>query len=148
MLKLERATKRDAQILAKIQKTSFDDESKQFNGNEVGGPVGYDSISWQEKMMQSCDYFKILYNKEIIGGVIVIIESGEVHNLGRIFIDSDFQNQGIGLRVMKQIENRYPNSMKWWLDTPKWSTKNHHFYLRCGFAKVGEEGDLYIFEKK
>lgn len=148
VLILERAKKVDAQKLSEIQKASFDDESKQFSGNEVGGPIGYDSISWQEEMMQNCEYFKILYNGEIIGGAILVIESNQVHNLGRIFIDPNFQNQGIGMKVMKEIEKKYPDSTKWWLDTPSRSTKNHHFYVRCGFTKVGEEGDLYIFEKK
>lgn len=50
--------------------------------------------------MQNCEYFKILYNGEIIGGAILVIESNQVHNLGRIFIDPNFQNQGIGMKVI------------------------------------------------
>ncbi|MGG3506431.1 GNAT family N-acetyltransferase [Paenibacillus lautus] len=147
MLILERAIKSDAPKLAEIQKASFDDESKHFNNNELCGPLGYDSVSWQEEMMHSCEYFKVLYNGEIIGGAMIFIESNQVHNLGRIFIDPNYQNQGLGKKVMKKIEGSFPDSTKWWLDTPRWSVKNHHFYTKCGFTKVREEGDLYIFEK-
>ncbi|GIP24651.1 GNAT family N-acetyltransferase [Paenibacillus sp. J22TS3] len=147
MLKLERAIKDDAQRLAEIQKASFDEESKHFNNNEIGGPSGYDSSSWQEEMMQNCEYFKVLLDGEIIGGVLILIESSEAHNLGRIFIDPNFQNQGIGMRVIEEIEGIYSGCKKWWLDTPSWSVKNHHFYTKCGYSKVGEEGGLYIFEK-
>ncbi|MGG4103237.1 GNAT family N-acetyltransferase [Paenibacillus lautus] len=147
MLILERAIKSDASKLAEIQKASFDDESKHFNNNEICGPLGYDSVSWQEEMMHSCEYFKVLYNGEIIGGAMIFIETNQVHNLGRIFIDPNYQNQGIGKKVMKKIEGSFPDSVKWWLDTPRWSVKNHHFYTKCGFTKVREEGDLYIFEK-
>lgn len=147
MLILERAIKSDAPKLAEIQKASFDDESKHFNNNEICGPLGYDSVSWQEEMMHSCEYFKVLYNGEIIGGAMIFIETNQVHNLGRIFIDPNYQNQGIGKKVMKKIEGSFPDSVKWWLDTPRWSVKNHHFYTKCGFTKVREEGDLYIFEK-
>ncbi|MGG3840517.1 GNAT family N-acetyltransferase [Paenibacillus thiaminolyticus] len=147
MLILERAIKNDAPKLAEIQKASFDEESKHFNNNEIGGPPGYDSISWQEEMMQICEYLKVLFNGQIIGGALILIESNQVHNLGRIFIDPNFQNQGIGMKVMKEIERSFPESTKWWLDTPSWSVKNHHFYTKCGFTKVREEGDLYIFEK-
>lgn len=147
MLILERAIKSDAPKLAEIQKASFDDESKHFNNNEICGPLGYDSVSWQEEMMHSCEYFKVLYNGEIIGGAMIFIETNQVHNLGRIFIDPSYQNQGIGKKVMKEIEGSFPDSVKWWLDTPRWSVKNHHFYTKCGFTKVREEGDLYIFEK-
>ncbi|MFD3274448.1 GNAT family N-acetyltransferase [Paenibacillus dendritiformis] len=147
MVILERAIKNDAPKLAELQKASFDEESKHFNNNEIGGPPGYDSISWQEEMMQICEYFKVLFNGEIIGGALILIESNQVHNLGRIFIDPNFQNQGIGMKVMKEIERSFPDSTKWWLDTPSWSVKYHHFYTKCGFTKVREEGDLYIFEK-
>lgn len=147
MLILKRAIKNDAQKLAEIQKASFDDESKHFNNNKLGGPSGYDSISWQEEMMEKCEYFKVLFNGEIIGGAMIFIESNHVHNLGRIFIDPIFQNQGIGMKVMNEIERNFPDSTKWWLDTPRWSVKNHYFYTKCGFTKVREEGDLYIFEK-
>ncbi|MGM1049202.1 MAG: GNAT family N-acetyltransferase [Bacillota bacterium] len=147
MLKLERAIKNDAQKLAEIQKASFDEESKHFNNNEIGGPIGYDSVNWQEEMMQNCEYFKILFNGEIIGGALILTESNQVHNLGRIFIDPKFQNQGIGMKVMKEIERFFPDSNKWWLDTPSWSVKNHHFYTKCGFTKVRVDNDLYIFEK-
>nr|WP_238791063.1 MULTISPECIES: hypothetical protein [unclassified Paenibacillus] len=68
MLTLEKARKNDAQKLAEIQKASFEDESKHFNNNETVWQIGYDSISWQEEMMQNCEYFKILFNGEIIGG--------------------------------------------------------------------------------
>lgn len=147
MVILERAIKSDAPKLAEIQKASFDDESKHYNNNEICGPLGYDSVSWQEEMMQNCEYYKVLYNGEIIGGVMIFIETNQVHNLGRIFIDPNYQNQGIGKKVMKEIEGSFPDSVKWWLDTPRWSVKNHHFYTKCGFTKVREEGDLYIFEK-
>ncbi|MBX4147154.1 GNAT family N-acetyltransferase [Paenibacillus lautus] len=147
MLILERAMKNDAPKLTEIQKASFNDESKHFNNNEICGPLGYNSVSWQEEMMQNCEYFKVLYNGEIIGGALIFIESNQVHNLGRIFIDPNYQNQGIGKKVMKEIEGSFPDSTKWWLDTPSWSVKNHHFYIKCGFTKVREEGDLYIFEK-
>ncbi|MGC6583774.1 GNAT family N-acetyltransferase [Paenibacillus sp. Dod16] len=147
MLILERAMKNDAPKLTEIQKASFNDESKHFNNNEICGPLGYNSVSWQEEMMQNCEYFKVLYNGEIIGGALIFIESNQVHNLGRIFIDQNYQNQGIGKKVMKEIEGSFPDSTKWWLDTPSWSVKNHHFYIKCGFTKVREEGDLYIFEK-
>ncbi|EJW15394.1 GNAT family N-acetyltransferase [Paenibacillus alvei] len=104
-------------------------------------------MSWQADMMQFCNYFKVLFNEEIIGGALIVIESSQVHNLGRIFVDPNFQNQGIGMKVILEIERVYPGCKKWWLDTPRWSVKNHHFYVKCGYAKVREEGDLYIFEK-
>ncbi|VUG05378.1 hypothetical protein PPOLYM_01758 [Paenibacillus polymyxa] len=79
MLTLEKARKNDAQKLAEIQKASFEDESKHFKNNETVGPIGYDSISWQEEKMQNCEYFKVLFNGEIIGGAMIFVECNQVH---------------------------------------------------------------------
>ncbi|MEK5164244.1 GNAT family N-acetyltransferase [Paenibacillus sp. FSL R5-0527] len=147
MMIIEKALKADAEKLAEIQKASFDEESKQFNNSEIGGPPGYDSTIWQEDMMVYGDYYKVLKDGEIIGGAIILLGTNGVLNLGRIFIDPKYQNQGIGMKVMKEIETIYLDNPKWWLDTPKWSVRNHHFYTKCGFTKVREEEDMYIFEK-
>jgi GNAT superfamily N-acetyltransferase len=99
---------------------------------------------WAERNIESLN--KVFILTEFVKAMI-FIESNQVHNLGRIFIDPKYQNQGIGKKVMKEIEGSFPDSTKWWLDTPSWSVKNHHFYTMCGFTKVREEDDLYIFEK-
>lgn len=147
MIIIEKASKADAMRLAEIQKASFDEESKQFNNSDIGGPPGYDSASWQEEMMGCGDYYKVHKDGAIIGGALVFRQTDGGLNLGRIFIDPKYQNQGVGMRVMNEIEAIYSGSCKWWLDTPKWSVRNHHFYTKCGFTKVGEDGDMFIFEK-
>lgn len=60
MIRIEKAPKEDAKRLVVIQKDSFDEESRQFNNNEAGGPSGYDSEDWQIDMMKHGQYFKIM----------------------------------------------------------------------------------------
>ncbi|MDQ0195318.1 GNAT superfamily N-acetyltransferase [Paenibacillus wynnii] len=148
MLTLEKALQEDAKYLAEIQKASFDDESQRFdNSEEGGGPPGYDSEEWQKDIMQHGHYFKILWNNDIVGGAIIFADQQQAHCLGRIFIDPKFQDKGIGTLAIQAIESEFQNVSKWWLDTPQWSTKNHHFYAKCGYSKVGERNDEFIFEK-
>ena len=144
---VEKANINDAEILANIQRDSFDNESRTFNNNEQGGPDGYDSIDSQINFMKQAHYYKILKDNAIVGGVIVYVNDSFVYNLGRIFIDPGHQNQGIGYQVMKLIETMYPEAKKWWLDTPSWSISNHYFYEKSGYVKVNEEHGLFIYEK-
>jgi len=147
MIFVEKAIPEDAKYLADIQKASFDDESRRFNNQEAGGPPGYDSEEWQKDIMNHGQYFKIVLDLETVGGAIIFIDQQQVHCLGRIYIDPAHQNQGIGSQAISAIEGKFPNARTWWLETPKWSIKNHHFYEKCGYHKVGEQNDEFIFEK-
>jgi len=143
---IEKAIVDDCELLAQIQKDSFDDESRTFN-NEPGGPDGYDSKESQIEFMKHGHYYKILKDSEIVGGVIVYVSNNFVYNLGRIYIDPKHQNRGIGHQVIKLIEAKYPDAQKWWLDTPNWSVSNHYFYEKSGYVKINEENGLFIYEK-
>lgn len=46
-------------------------------------------------------------------------------------------NQGLGQQVWQQIEGAFPQAEEWLLETPDYSTRNHHFYTKkCGFFFV------------
>jgi len=91
---------------------------------------------------------------QVIGGVIVWILPDGHNVLGTIFVDPDAQDQGVGTRMWQFIEARYPQTRSWRLVTPRWATKNHHFYAaKCGFTRVesdpivGSPEDEYVYRK-
>jgi GNAT superfamily N-acetyltransferase len=103
-------------------------------------------------MMQRATYYKILDDKRIIGGFIVFNQGGGVCHLGRIYLDPDFQDRGIGGQAIEFIEKLFPAAKKWTLDTPSWAVRNHHFYEKHGYVKVGEQPlgpdmVLFLYEK-
>jgi len=120
----------------------------------VGGPSGYDSVDWTLWAMKTGIYFKILAGDKIIGGVILFDMHNRHFNLGRIFVDPDWQNQGIGSQAVCFVERTFRYIKTWSLDTPEWATRNHHFYEKLGYVKVGEEVPkgrtirLYLYEKR
>lgn len=59
--------------------------------------------------------------------------------LGRIYIDPDFQDRGIGTQAMQFIEQAHPGARRWRLGTPIWATRNHHFYEKVGYVKMGDD---------
>lgn len=145
------ATPDDAPALTAIQKRTFDDDSRLYAGQPVGGPPGYDSIEWQIRIMRQAVYYKILAGERIIGGLIVFNLGDGHYELGRIYIDPDYQNQGIGTLALRFVEHTYPQARIWTLDTPDWAYRNHHFYEKMGYVRV-REGDgcgvrLFFYQK-
>jgi GNAT superfamily N-acetyltransferase len=152
MIKFEKATALDAQALTEVQTRCFDDDSRRFAGQPGGGPDGYDSVGWQVQMMQRAIYYKILDDKQIIGGFIVFNVGGGVYHLGRIYLAPEFQDRGIGGQAMTFIEKLFPAAKRWTLDTPSWAVRNHYFYEKHGYAKAGEQPlgpdmVLFLYEK-
>jgi hypothetical protein len=68
--------------------------------------------------------YKISKDGQPIGAVIVWIRENNVNFLGNIFIDPKFQDKGLGLKVWKFIESKYPDTVKWYTDTPVFSKRN------------------------
>lgn len=156
-LRFEKACVRDAEILTEIQKRTFDDDSRRFAGLPGGGPPGYDSTGWTLWAIKTGIYYKILagpFPSQIVGGVILFDMHRRHFNLGRIFVDPAWQDRGIGSQAIRFIEKTFPYVKRWSLDTPEWATRNHHFYERLGYVKVGEEPleganmRLYLYEKR
>ncbi len=147
----------DIPALTPIMKRAFDDDALKHLGKESGGPPGYDNgdffRTWLLPYQESVGY-KILAGQILIGGIIVWILP-EGHNiLGTIFVDPAYQDQGVGSKTWKFIEDTYPETISWRLGTPSWAIKNHHYYKKCGFKQVDSdplippEKDNVIYRKE
>lgn len=132
-------TEADIPALTPVMKRAFDDDAQKHLGQESGGPPGYDDgeffRTWLLPYQESVGY-KILTDGRLIGGIIVWILPGGDNILGTIFVDPEFQDIGVGTATWKFIEGAYPETRSWRLATPTWATKNHHFYMKCGFEEV------------
>lgn len=148
---------KDVDELIPIMTRAFDKDAQIHLGEEKGGPEGYDNGDFIRKwgFDENSTSYKILLDNKTIGAVILWIN--EVCNenfLGDIFIDPSYQNTGIGQRVWKMIEEKYPNTKVWRTETPGFSRRNHYFYVtKCGFKIVeilnpkDKYASNYIMEK-
>jgi hypothetical protein len=79
MISIEKATILDAKKLTEIMKRTFDAEAKQwlYGQDDVIDyniqPPGYSSVEMMEYSIEELDSFKVVTDKEIIGGIIVTI---------------------------------------------------------------------------
>jgi ribosomal protein S18 acetylase RimI-like enzyme len=136
MLKIEQANIRDADELAQLSKQAFDDDIH-YGAPRPGGPPGYDDPVWQRRMMKLGEYYKVLQDGQMIGGVVVSRKKVLEYEVTRVFIAPEHQNQGLGEQVFEFLWETYPLTKRWTLGTPKWNARNQHFYKKVGFEKIG-----------
>lgn len=136
-LRIEEAAPEDARTLARISKRAFEHDVY-YGAPGPGGPPGYDTDTWQLKMMTAAEYYKILLDGQIVGGLVVRLRGYRYYEVTRIFIEPAFQNQGIGTGAFEFLWSRYPRVERWTLGTPGWNHRTRHFYRKVGFKEIGE----------
>lgn len=139
-VRFEKARSGDSQRLAEASKLAFDYDIH-YGAPGPGGPPGYDSAAWQSRAMRSGDYYKIIVGNRVVGGIIVFRQGVRAYEVGRIFIEPDFQNQGIGTEAFEFLRETYPLAKRWTLGTPGWNQRTQHFYKKVGFVDVGRDRD-------
>lgn len=129
----------DIPQLTQIMKRSFDKDSIEFLGHP-GGPPGYDTGEFLRKYgTENSDStaFKIVRDGEAIGAVILWITPEQNNQLGCLFVDSESQDKGLGIRIWRMIEEMYPETKTWMTETPAFTKRNHNFYInKCGFHVI------------
>jgi predicted acetyltransferase len=147
-LLLEEFCEQDIDLLTSIMKRAFDEDAKRHLNEDSGGPDGYDNGEFLRKFALHSDSqaYKISKNNKPIGAIIVWINKNNENFLGNMFIDPDYQDQGLGTIVWKFIESEYPDTVVWRTETPGFSKRNHNFYVnKCGFkiVKIEHAGNKY-----
>jgi ribosomal protein S18 acetylase RimI-like enzyme len=136
----KKAVENDIPELTEVMTRAFDDDTRRFGGNPAGGgPPGYNTGDFLRKWMGPGTCYRMMKGDKVVGGFIVFINKDGNNVLRSIWVDPQYQNLGIGAEAIHFIEKTYPDARKWSLGTPEWSTRNHHFYEKCGYKKVGEE---------
>ena len=139
-LRFVKARPNEAGRLAEVSKLAFDYDIH-YGAPGPGGPPGYDSEAWQDRMMRMADYYKILAGTRIVGGIIVLRKGARAYEVGRIFVEPEFQDQGIGTEAFEFLWGTYPLAKRWTLGTPGWNQRTQHFYKKVGFVEVGTDRD-------
>jgi GNAT superfamily N-acetyltransferase len=149
-----KATEADIPVMTEVMTRSFNDDSQRFQGVPEGGPDGYNDGRFFQQWMKTAECYKIMIDDRVIGAFMVFKDYPEpgTNVMGTIFLDPDYQSQGIGTYTMEHIHRVFP-AKRWILDTPEWHTRNHRFYEKLGYQKVSEREEphagfiLRIYQK-
>jgi GNAT superfamily N-acetyltransferase len=133
-------------------KKTFDYEAKKWLSNRDAidfniQPPGYTSIEMTKYMIRELEYFKVMYDGLLVGGIIATLSGKSYGRIDRIFIDPDHQGKGIGSSVINSIEKEFPYVRVWDLETSSRQLNNHHFYKKMGYVATFEGEEEYCFVK-
>lgn len=139
-IELSTALEDHAPLLVLTSQRAYE-KAAEDHGKAPWGPRGYKSAKDQLYYIEKLETYCILYDKIIIGGLIVSQNGFNVKEIVRIFVDPDFQRRGIGSEILTQLID-ISEAKAWTAGTILWNQANRSFLEKNGFEKIGEiKGD-------
>jgi ribosomal protein S18 acetylase RimI-like enzyme len=150
MVAIKKATHEDLSKILRLQKLAYLSEAKLLNNYSIQ-PLTQ-TLEELEKEFSKSIILKIEDESanEIIGSVRSYEENDRVY-VGKLMVHPDYQNRGIGTKLLKTIETYYTNKT-FELFTSNKSEKNILLYKKNGYNeykrnRVSENLELIFMEK-
>jgi GNAT superfamily N-acetyltransferase len=159
MINLRRADLSDTKKFAFIKAEAYsDDRSKSlpdednvpewYNGKWFIG-LGIFDVPEAKRLIENYDCYMILLDDTPIGIFWFLQETEDSLELQDFCILPEYQGKGFGTKVLKLIEELYPNNKTWLLGTPYFCKRNRHLYEKAGYQYDGTaSNDTVILYKK
>jgi N-acetylglutamate synthase-like GNAT family acetyltransferase len=149
-IKIPLATINEAKRLQAISVMAFKANFEKYGHY----PPGIETTDWHQEKIRQGIYHKVMYEDSLVGGIYLSLHPNQEMKIEYLYISPYYQNKKIGLTVMEQVEDQYNEIKKWFLLTPYKDFRNHYFYDKLGYKKVGElkpdennEFKLFQYEK-
>lgn len=135
---IQKADYKDLPIILEIQKSAFLEEAKFYNDYKIA-PLTQ-SLDEIKKDYQDHLFLTATYLNQIVGSV-KLREQDLSCWIGRLIVSPEFQNKGIGRKLLMEAEKHFPAAKEFILFTGSQSTKNIRLYESIGYKKVEEYAD-------
>jgi RimJ/RimL family protein N-acetyltransferase len=137
-----------APMLALTSQRAYE-KAAEDHEKEPWGPRGYKSAKDQLYYIEKLETYCILYEEVIVGGVVVSDNGFGIKEVVRLFVDPDFQGNGIASAALQKLME-VSEAKAWTVGSIKWNEANQVFLEKNGFTRVGEiKGDEpYIWYQK
>lgn len=156
---LQKSREEELSLLTKMEADAFSVQAKYFE-NGILPPFSEE----QKEKNALTTLFKekdiiiltIYLEEDIIGCVVVRKIDNVRKEILLFFILPKYQGKGFGRQVLKMMEDTFPETQIWRLETPTQVLRNSVFYVnKCGykivrvaeFDKQKEQG-MFVFEKR
>lgn len=124
-----------AEILA-LQKLSYFGEAEIYS--EFGIPPLTQTFAEILVEFDRSIFLKTSVERQIVGSVRAYSQFGTCF-IGRLIVHPDYQNRGIGTRLMAEIEQRFDDMERYELFTGHRSERNLHLYHKLGYRPFRTE---------
>jgi ribosomal protein S18 acetylase RimI-like enzyme len=149
-MEIEKATVFDAEEILTLQKLAYQSEAEIYNDFKI--PPLVQTLESIEKDFENQFFLKTVTERRIIGSVRASIKE-ETCYIGRLIVHPDFQNQGIGTKLMSEIERIFNHCRRFELFTGDRSKRNLYLYQKLGYkifktAKITDLTTIVFLEKR
>lgn len=148
-IKIFQATFEDAIEILDLQKLAYQSEAQIYSDWTI--PPLLQTVEEIQGEFKTHMFLKAVSEHLIIGSVRTRI-MGDTCHIGRLIVHPKWQNQGIGTRLMTEVELMYRDVALFELFTGSNSIRNLHFYHKLGYQEFrrelpGSKVELVYLEK-
>ncbi len=133
---VERASVNDASEILEVQKAAFLGQARIYNNFNLP-PLTQSLESMLEEFNHKV-FLNVLLNGQIIASVRFQEVDGHV-TIERLVVKPEYQNNGIGTILMKEVESKVLDAVSFNLSTGNKSIRNIHVYEQIGYKIVNTE---------
>jgi ribosomal protein S18 acetylase RimI-like enzyme len=131
-MEISNAKKEDLEQILALQKLCFREHALFYNDFEM--PPMTQALREIENEFEHLVFIKASVGSEIIGSVRAFEKDGTCF-IGRVIVHPEYQNQGIGKKLMAAIENSFRQAKRFELYTGAKDAKNLYFYKKLGYKQ-------------
>ncbi len=147
---VEKAVVSDAEELLPLQKLAYRSEAEIYNDFSI--PPLIQTLESMKEDFKNQLFLKALLDGRIIGSVRAYSKEKTCY-IGRLIVHPDFQNRGIGTRLMNDIERIFNGCKRFELFTGDKSERNLRLYQKLGYrifktSKITDQTNIVFLEKK
>ncbi len=128
-----------AEIL-ELQKLCYQENARRYNDFKMQ-PLTQTLKEVEAEFVRGV-ILKAVDGDKIIGSVRAYEDGGACH-IGKVIVHPEYQNRGIGKRLMGEIEKYFPNVLKYELFTGYKDEKNICLYSKLGYKVTGTYAEVY-----
>ncbi|MGM0124432.1 hypothetical protein IGI37_001810 [Enterococcus sp. AZ194] len=141
----------DCEFVAGVLEQSFNEDSERAFGVGIkGGPPGYNDGTLVKRVFENNQLSKLVIQYNGIDCGVLVFQEGTPSVIEYFCVLPVYTNKGVGSAAWRQFEAEH--SGIWALETPDYSKRNHHFYIKNGFIKISEKvyesgARSFVFQK-
>ena len=132
-VEITKASFEDLKTILVLQKQAFLSEADIYNDFDISPPL----LQTLEELTK--EFSESIILKAVLGDFIVGSVRGfqvdETVFIKRLIVNPNYQNQGIGTKLMKSIEDSFKNNIRYELFTGHKSKRNLHLYQKIGYKE-------------
>lgn len=137
-IRIARTNMEEAQELLNIQKLAFQSDLEKYR-DFATNPAAESLISFIQRILIS-QHYTIFIDEEIAGSIDIRKISEDHYVLNQLCLNPKWQNRGFGSKIMKMMEEMFPNVTIWSLKTQRTMREIAIFMKKQVIFSLGNKG--------